>query len=534
MSERLSPFAEAIFKRSYAFTPDETWEGCAKRVAKFVAGDKEELVDEFEEAIALRKFIPGGRYLYSSGREISQLNNCFIFLCKDSREGWAELLEKHVLVLSTGGGAGTNYSKVRASGEPIKRFGGYSSGPLSLMYMVNEVARHVMAGGVRRSALWAGLNWKHGDIEEFIKAKNWATNIQALKESDFNFPAPLDMTNISVGLDDEFFSRVHKDQDVWDLYYKTCKNMCKTGEPGFSIDTGANSEDIGRNPCCEVTSKYNNDCCNLGSINLSRIKDVEELKAITRLAVRFLYLGSYRSWLPHADIYKVKDETRRIGLGIMGLHEWCLQRGLNYEPSGELGKWLSAWSNISDDEAKKFAPQMGGNIPVAVRAIAPNGTTSIVAETSSGIEPLFCVAYKRRFLGTNGKWNYSYVIDPTAERIVTDKGVDPNSIEDSISLSKNVERRIQMQAFVQDFVDQGISSTINIPEWGEEGNNNAKRFAEILLRYLPRLRGITVYPDGARAGQPLTKVKYETAKSKKDVVFVEDEDRCKGGTVCGL
>ena len=118
-------------------------------------------------------------------------------------------------------------------------------------------------------------------------------------------------------------------------------------------------------------------------------------------------------------------------------------------------------------------------------------------------------------------------------RLVSEKGITADEIEDSYSLSRDVEKRISMQAFVQDFVDQAISSTINLPEWGEPGNNNAKEFGRILLKYLPRLRGITVYPEGARAGQPIVPVKYETAIKHKDVVFQEFDDRCKEG-VCGI
>ena len=111
--------------------------------------------------------------------------------------------------------------------------------------------------------------------------------------------------------------------------------------------------------------------------------------------------------------------------------------------------------------------------------------------------------------------------------------MDPDSFEDATTLAKDVERRLAMQAYVQDFVDQAISSTINVPEWGEPGNNNAKKFSETLLKYLPQLRGITVYPDGARPGQPITPIKYETAKKHKDVIFEESADRCVGGS-CGI
>ena len=460
--------------------------------------------------------------------------NCFLLKAKDSREGWAELISKHVLALSTGGGVGTEYSDIRPRGSIIKRFGGVASGPVSLMTMVNEVSRQVMAGGKRRSALWAGLNWQHPDVEEFISTKNWSLSIRAFKEKDFNFPAPLDMTNISIGLDDEFFSKAKKNPDIWDFYYRICKSMCKTGEPGFSINVGKHNKETLRNPCTEVVSDIDSDCCNLGSINFARIESLDELEEVTRIAVSFLFLGTHIGYLPHDDFKKVREKNRRIGLGLMGLHEWCLRHGQCYEPSPELRLWLKTWASASDDEANKM-PESGIGCeirPIAVRAIAPTGTIGIIAETTTGVEPIYCVSYKRRFLDNNGKWKYSYVIDPTAERLIQE-GISPDSIEDAYSLSHDVERRISMQAFVQEFVDQGISSTINVPAWGEPGNNNAKQFSETLFKYLPKLRGITLYPEGARSGQPLTPVAYEQAIKHKDVVFEEETDRCVGG-VCGL
>ncbi len=531
MNEELGTFANTIFHRTYAFTESEDWLGCAGRVSKFVADGDLILEDKFFKAISSRKFIPGGRYLYAAGRDIPQITNCFLLQAEDSREGWGKLLQLHVNALSLGGGVGTEYSKCRPKGTPIKRFGGTSSGPLSLMSMVNEVARGVMAGGKRRSALWAGLAWDHPDVDEFIEFKNWSTSIRAMKEADFNAQAPMDMTNLSVRLDDAFFSVVREDQSVWNLYYKICKSMCKTGEPGFSIDVGDSSKDILRNPCTEVVSSDSGDCCNLGSINFSRITDIGELEEITRLAVQFLYRGTFLGVVPHRIFEDIRKKNRRIGLGLMGLHEWCLQNELDYAPSGKLGRWLSTWEATSNDEAKKAATNAGLEIPAGIRAIAPTGTIGIIGESSTSIEPIFCVSYKRRFLDKDGKWKFSYVIDPTAERLIS-QGMNPDNIEDAYTLSLNVEKRIAMQAFVQDFVDQAISSTINVPEWGETGNNNAKKFAETLLKYLPRLRGVTVYPDSARAGQPLVPIKYSTAKKHVGVVYEESDDKCVGG-VCG-
>ncbi len=528
----LGAFANTIFKRTYAFDDKEDWIGCAARVATFVADGDKKLEKDFFRVISQRKFIPGGRYLYGAGRDIPQLTNCFLLRAEDSREGWGKLLDKHVNALSLGGGVGTEYSSLREKGRPIKRFGGVASGPLSLMCMVNEVARHVMAGASRRSALWAGLAWWHPDVEEFIRIKNWSTQVRAIKETDYAFPAALDMTNISVRLDDDFFKRIKKDENTKNLYYSICKSMCKTGEPGFSIDVGDQRDNILRNPCTEVISDTDSDSCNLGSINLSRINSLDELEEVTRIAIRFLYNGTHVSWLPHHDFETVRASSRRIGLGLMGLHEWCIRQGKKYEPSGRLGRWLSTWEAVSDEEATKYADARGGVRPIAVRAIAPTGTIGIIGETTTGIEPIFCVAYKRRFLD-GGKMKFTYIIDPTVEKLVSELGMDPDSFEDATTLAKDVERRLAMQAYVQDFVDQAISSTINVPEWGEPGNNNAKKFSETLLKYLPQLRGITVYPDGARPGQPITPIKYETAKKHKDVIFEESADRCVGGS-CGI
>ena len=538
-------FSDLIFKRTYAFTEDETWEQCAMRVAHFVSQavpnerHRHRLERMFYEVISTKKFIPGGRYLYSAGRRIPQVNNCFLLRAEDSREGWGRLVDRHVNGLATGGGCGTEYSAIRANGTEIKGYGGTASGPISLMAMVNEVARHVLAGGKRRSALWAGLNWKHPDIEQFITVKNWSTQIRACKEADFNFPAPLDMTNISVGLDDEFFEQVHKDPKVWDLYYRICKSMCKTGEPGFSINLGDKRGETLRNACTEVTSEFDSDTCNLGSVNLSRIDTIEELKNVTALGVIFLYCGTFLGWMPHPDFSRVRDEKRRIGIGLMGVHEWCLKNNLKYEPSDKLGEWLGAWQEASDDASQSVRDTYFHTgkeeypLPIAVRAIAPTGTIGIIGETTTGVEPIYCVAYKRRFLnGADGKWKFSYVVDPTADRLIQ-QGIKPEEIEDAYQLAHDSERRIRMQVFVQSFVDQGISSTINMPAWGEPGNNNAKHFAQTLLKYLPQLRGITVYPDSARSGQPLTPIAYEEAIKHKGVVFEESAERCIGG-VCGI
>ena len=180
--------------------------------------------------------------------------------------------------------------------------------------------------------------------------------------------------------------------------------------------------------------------------------------------------------------------------------------------------------------------------PVANRAIAPTGSIGILAGTSTGIEPIFAVAYKRRFLKGQSRWHYQYVIDSAAQEIIDLYGISPDKIESALDLSENYKRRIAFQADVQDYVDMSISSTINLPQWGSKLNNEdmVDDFTNVLASYACRLRGFTVYPDGCRGGQPLTRVSYKEAADKLGEEFeenVETHDICHitghGGS-CGV
>ena len=532
MGTSLSLFSESIFKRTYSFHDQESWEACAARVAKAIADDKKQ-EKAFFEIIRDRVFIPGGRYLYSSGREIKQYSNCFGFLAKDSREGWANLLQDVTMCLSMGGGLGVNYSEVREKDAPIRRMGGKASGPKALMHMVNEVARHVMAGGKRRSALWAGLNWNHPDIMDFIQAKDWNDDIKAMKAKNFDFPAPMDMTNMSVIIGNEYLNKLHSgDPNVTQMHTKICEYMLRTGEPAFLNMSLRLKDDPGAtttNACTESTL-HPHDTCNLGSVVLPRIKSLEQMETVTRLAIKFLYNGSLKAHYPTDKIASVAQANRRIGLGIMGLHEFMLLHDHKYEWFPKLEQYLHVWQEASDDEAKKYSRHVNEAPPIARRAIAPTGTISIVAETTSGIEPVFCSAYRRRYIDA-GQYKFQYVVDPTVRRLI-ELGVPSKNIEDAYTLSFDVRRRLEVNAQVQRFTDQAISSTVNLPRF-DQNVITVPEFADLMKEYLPRLKGITTYPDGARSGQPLSPVSIEEAMSNEGVVFEEDGERCAQG-VCGL
>jgi len=242
--------------------------------------------------------------------------------------------------------------------------------------------------------------------------------------------------------------------------------------------------------------------------------------------------GAIYSDVPYREAAIARSSTRQIGLGLMGISEWLYQRGKRYDIDDELGQYPEVYKNSTSVLAEQWAEYYDINPPARTRCIAPNGTTSIVAETTGGIEPIFCVAYKRRYL-RGEDWHYQYVIDPTARRLI-DQGIPIEQIEDSYQLATDLHRRLRFQQWIQTFVDNGISSTINLPAWGSDLNNEYKmeEIGTTILQYLPYLRGITVYPDGGRSGQPITPVPYDIAVKHEAQEFAENICFLRGGN-CG-
>lgn len=284
--------------------------------------------------------------------------------------------------------------------------------------------------------------------------------------------------------------------------------------------------------CTEVVSEDDSDKCNLGTIWLNRVESKEELAEVAELATQFLLCGGIYSDTPTDKIREVGEKNNRIGLGLGGLHEWLMVRGSRYQVTPELHKWLSVYEEESDAAAFVHAKKLGVAVPKGVRAIAPTGTIGILAETTTGIEPLFCKAYKRRYLKNGKDWVYEYVVDGSVKRL-QEQGVPLDKIYDSYDIS--FKERVKFQADVQKYVDMSISSTCNLPHWGHADNNEEtlKANAKTLMKYARRLRGFTCYPDGARGGQPLTRVSLEEAMKNEGKVFEEREAECVGG-VCGV
>ena len=545
-----SKFSEDIFLQKYQHDGCETWERLCATLVEDVMGDNATKGEKHQltEYMVDLKFIPGGRYLYYAGREHKFFNNCFLLKAEeDTREDWAELSKKVELCLSTGGGIGTDYSIYRARGSLLRGTGGIASGPIPKMQMVNDQGRGVIQGGSRRSALYASLNWEHEDIPEFLVVKNWydkkvagtRKSLGELREADFNFPVPLDHTNISINYNTAWLENYWDTNDVGDIFKQNIRQALSTGEPGFSFNFWEKENETLRNACTEVTSEDDSDVCNLGSINIGRVDSIKEFRSIVELATMFLLCGTLVAKLPYEKVGDVREKNRRLGLGLMGIHEWLIKRGEDYEVTDELHRWLSIYRGVSNRTSYKYANSLSVTTPVANRAIAPTGSIGILAGTTTGIEPLFAVAYKRRYLkGT--KWHYQYVVDGVAQEMLQNYGTDLNDLATSMSLAATPKKRLNFQADVQDYVDMAISSTINLPKWGTGKNteDSVDGFTELLASYAHRLRGFTCYPDGCRGGQPLVAVDYKEAVKKLGEEFeehIEITDICdiKSGESCG-
>lgn len=243
MTDFRTDFGRTIFNNKYRNSSGDcdTWEDLAYTLVHRVChgfmppGDMTVLAGFIKDM----KFMPAGRYLYYAGREASFFNNCFAFIAEDSREGWAALAFQHMMALMVGGGCGTAYGKVRPAGEAIRKTSGEASGPIPLMHAMNEIGRNVQQGGSRRSALYASLPFDHADAWDFLRVKDWSPQVIACKTADFNFPAPLDMTNISLGYDTP-------ESLTSDIFRENVRQAVTTGEPGFSFNLFAQDE-VGRN-----------------------------------------------------------------------------------------------------------------------------------------------------------------------------------------------------------------------------------------------------------------------------------------------
>jgi ribonucleoside-diphosphate reductase alpha chain len=526
----------------------------------------EALAETFYELMAQRIWMPNSPTLMNAGRPLGQLSACFVLPVEDAlsngKSGIYDTLRNMALVHQSGGGTGFSFSRLRPKNDVVRSTMGVASGPVSFMSLYDASTDVVKQGGTRRGANMGILRVDHPDILEFVGCKDDISKIT-------NF-------NISVAVTDAFMEAV-KAGTAYDLVHPRTKAVVgqldarqvfarivqgawKTGEPGvFFIDQANRYNPVPRlgayeatNPCGEQPLlPY--DVCNLGSINIGLFVangdvDWDGLRRAVHLCTHFLDNVIDANKYPLAEIADLAQRIRRVGLGIMGWADLLVRLGIPYDsPEGvELGRKLMAFvDREAKVESERLAEQrgtfpawaesiwgpdascardvQGGRIrpPRRLRncnltTVAPTGTISIIAGCSSGIEPLFAVAFMRNQAGVlmpdvNGDFvaiarREGWYSDDLMQRIAAEGhihfGEVPARWQRVFVTAHDVtpEWHIRMQAAFQDHTDSAISKTCNFPNSATE--DDVRRIYE--LAYALHCKGVTVYRDGSREFQVLS------------------------------
>lgn len=558
---KFSDNALMILSRRYLHKDDsgelvETPEQMLRRVAAAVASSEaaygssvDEWTETFYRMMAGLEFLPNSPTLMNAGSPLGQLSACFVLPVGDSMEDIFGALRATALVHKSGGGTGFNFSSVRPSGDRVRSTSGVASGPVSFMELFDRTTEVVKQGGTRRGANMGILDASHPDIFDFVKAK---TDEKRLT----NF-------NISVGIRDSFIKAVRDDADwdlinprtggvvrtirakeLWDLLINSA---WKSGDPGVvfldRIEAGNTVPQCGAlnstNPCGEQPLlPY--ESCNLGSINLVRMLDDSgeidwgALERTVRHAVRFLDDVIDANCYPLGEIDKMTRSNRKIGLGVMGWAELLFARGIRYgsDASIELAeRVMGAIQRFGHDESERLAGERGcfpnweGSVwhkqgrpmrNATVTTIAPTGTIALIADCSSGIEPVFALAYRRKAFDTDTLIYVNAFLDRAlasvgdgAQRIldhVLESGSlassdAPRTLRDVFVTAHEIpyEDHVRMQAAFQKYVDNAVSKTINMPNSATP--DDVRR--AYLSAYDEGCKGITIYRDRCRETQVL-------------------------------
>ncbi|MFZ5448636.1 MAG: adenosylcobalamin-dependent ribonucleoside-diphosphate reductase [Thermodesulfobacteriota bacterium] len=538
----------------------ETPDGLFRRVAQAVAAGEAlyggheiaaRQAEAFYAAMASRRFLPNTPTLMNAGMPRGQLAACFVIPIQDDMRSILEGVRDMALIHQTGGGTGFNFSHLRPRGDQVRSTGRVASGPVGFMRIYDTTTEVVKQGGRRRGANMGILRVDHPDILEFITTK-------ADQGMLTNF-------NLSVAVTDDFMNRVEADdsyplinprtglevkhlkaREVFDLI---CRYAVETGDPGLvfldAIERANPTPEIGpleaTNPCGEQPLLAY-EACNLGSINLAALVtggdlDWDELDRLVALGVTFLDDVIDQSHYPLPQITAMVHANRKIGLGVMGLADMFIKLGLPYDSPEALELAEKIMTRIQDRavaQSQVLAQQRGpfpnfyrsrwhreGAPPrrhATVTTIAPTGTISIIAGTSSGIEPLFAVAYRRRALeGEEFEEVHPLFLeklrqagfreDEWVPKVLAMGRVRPlEGLPEDIrrlfptTFEVSVEYQVKMQAAFQRHVENAVSKTINLaPE-----ATQADVAAAFRLAYKSGLKGITVYRYGSKPGQVLS------------------------------
>lgn len=537
---KLTEAARLLLESRY-LVPGETPYQLFARVARAVDTKR---AREFRRLMSDLLFLPNSPTLMNAGLPGGQLSACFVLPVHDSMEGIFTALGHMALIHKSGGGTGFSFSRLRPKGDVVRETRGVASGPVSFMRVFDHATEAVKQGGKRRGANMGILASHHPDIFEFINSKR---------------QGGLNNFNISVGFDDAFFAALERGNryllvnprngEVWreaepgHIWTSLCEAAWASGDPGVLFLDEINRKNTvpglgmieATNPCGEQPL-FPYESCNLGSINLARCVrhdelDQELLLSTTRSAVDFLDRVIDVNQFPVREIAEKTLLTRKIGLGVMGFAEALIMLGIPYQ-SEEALAFAERTMKTIQEAARSRSGELGGergSFPAidqsiftgemrnaTVTTIAPTGSIHIIANTSSGIEPLFSVSYVRKIENRLVRFTNRLLLKKLApfrhrkemtvelERSGTVRNLEiPDELKELFrtALEISPEFHIRMQATFQKFVDNAVSKTVNLPE-----HATAEEIGRLyLLARSLSCKGVTVYRYNSRRDQVLSR-----------------------------
>lgn len=573
MAMNLTPNAQMVLEKRFLHRDPEgkvceTVEEMLQRVAGAIASveanyrspfSREAVEEKFLEMMAALEFLPNSPTLRNAGTSLGQLSGCFVLPIEDSMESIYSTLRDAALIQKSGGGTGFSFSRLRPRNDSVLSTRGVSSGPVSFMRLYDYSTEINRLGGARAGANMAIMRFDHPDILEFISSK---TDEGALK----NF-------NISVAVTDDFMDRLKRD-DSFDLIHprtgkpqgalharevfgRITELAWQTGDPGLifldRIDRDNPTPQLGSieatNPCGEQPLlPY--ESCNLGSINLAGMitdgkLDLERFQETIRWAVRFLDNVIDANQYPLQSTAEITRRNRKIGLGVMGFADLLIEMGIAYDSldGRRFGEFVMSTLQREAHEASCELAEQRGVFPnfkgsrfdvpggerlrnATVTTVAPTGTLSLVANCSSGIEPLFALSYFRTILGEDRV----VAVHPQFEALARARGFYSPSLMEALAewgsiaalpedsslgdaISPEIKRifktahdinpadHVRMQATFQQHTDNAVSKTVNL-----KTQATVEEVAEVYrLAHELGCKGITIFRDSSRRQQVLRK-----------------------------